>query len=149
MDTDDDSSAAVVIIPVIVVIVVLVIAITFLIRCYQSKRKAALQIRENFDKQLADTDSGYVESQYVLKADGDKSNIFASTSVASHKLRIADAVVDTDANAESRYASNQSHADTSGNLSNTASKFNSIAKLNVKGEVNLGDTMNFGQHNRE
>lgn len=47
-------------------------------------------------KATANTDNGYVDSQYVLRADDDKNNIFARTSVMNHKVRQADNVTDTD-----------------------------------------------------
>lgn len=61
--------------------------------------------------------------------DTDKSNIFARTSVANHKLRMADTDVVEDAFGASHVS-----------VASSASKFDSESKM--RNEVNLGDNLN-------
>lgn len=120
------------IIPLIVVVVLVAVGILVLIKCYQSKKKTVAQIQENMHKQGHETDAGYVDSQYQLKPDDDKSNIFARTTVTNHKLRLADDVTNTEVEADA--------FGDSGNIS--ASKFSSVSKLDYKnGEKTLGDSL--------
>jgi hypothetical protein len=80
--------------------------------------------------------SGYVDSQYVMRPEfeGDKSDIFARTSVANHKLRMADNVSGSGTDVvEDAFGS--SHL----SVAASADKFNSESKMSS--EVNLGDNL--------
>lgn len=120
-----------IVVPIIVVVVLVLIAVTFIIRCYQSKRKMALNINENMQRVAGETEaSSYADSQYVVDND-QKSNIFARTSMIS-KVSQADNVTDnvTYTNAEDS------------SLANSASKLSSLG--NEK-EQNLGDNLKANQ----
>lgn len=69
-----------------------------------------------------------------MRPDDDKSNIFARTSVASHKLRLADNVSGSN---EVEDAFGSSHVSIA---ASSASKFNSESKLSNT-EANLGDNL--------
>lgn len=134
---EEDSVDFSVVIPLIILIVLVVIAIMILVKCYAAKRQT-VQITVATKQQLEENGS-YQDSQYVFKADDDKSNIFTHQTTSANKLKIADQL----SNAAGTENEDQSDAfgDNSG-LSNSVSKFSSAGRMSQPiSEVNLGDTM--------
>ena len=124
-EEEGEASQVMLIVPIIVAVFLVVVAVGIVIKCYQSRQKAVLAIQANL-KAVAQTESGYVESQYQMRPeDGDKSDIFSRTSVANHKLRMADNVSGQDVVEDAFGASHLSVASSSA----SAQKFNSESKM--------------------
>ena len=74
------SGGLVMAIPIILAVILVAVAVSLMIKfCYNNKNAQAVKVEV---KRVAETESGYVDSQYVMD---DKSNIFTRNSAAKLK----------------------------------------------------------------
>ena len=129
-----------IIIPIVIAVVLLVVAVAIIIKCYQSRAKAVMTIQENL-KAVAQTESAFQDTQYQMRNDEDKNNIFSRTSTTQHKLRVADNDVVEDAFGD-QHVSVATSNNTSQNNSYTSSNMNANSETKLKGSNQmLGDNL--------
>lgn len=136
--SDDSASNVMIIVPIVIAAVLLVVAVAIIIKCYQSRTKAVMQIQENL-KAVAQTESAFQDTQYQMRNDDDKSNIFSRTSTTQHKLRVADqdAVEDAFGDQHVSVATSQN----GNNISSASSVAGSPETKKLNGGSMLGDNL--------
>ena len=137
---EDSTSNVMIIIPIVIAVVLLVVAVAIIIKCYQSRQKSVMTIQENL-KAVAQTESAFHDTQYQMRNDDDKSNIFSRTSTTQHKLRVADNDVVEDAFGDQHVSVATSNNNTSAN-NFTSANMNANSDTKLKGSTQmLGDNL--------
>lgn len=139
-EEEEKTSTFIIAIPVIVAVVLLAVAVTIVVKCYQNKKKQVQMIQQNVRQDSHITDQSDFQSQYVLKADDDKS-IFARTSVISVKQKINDEMSIQSPERSASQMNLESHIDDQSHSSNSIIKFQSCHK---EGQAHLGDELGMG-----